>query len=215
MVNKYIEPFLPLVDALAETFGKNCEVVLHDFSKPDQSIIKIANGHLTGRDIGGPATDLILSYLGKKDKKVDALIGYRTKTKKVDELKSTTIFIKNGANKIIGALCINVDITPYISARNILEELCTAPDFPSKELSENPEKFESTVDQLIKELLDQNIRKTGKPVAHMRKEDKLGIIRDLKEKGVFLIKGSARKLSKELNVSLPTIYKYLEELQEI
>jgi len=47
MVNKYIEPFLPLVDALAETFGKNCEVVLHDFSKPDQSIIKIANGHLT------------------------------------------------------------------------------------------------------------------------------------------------------------------------
>jgi predicted transcriptional regulator YheO len=215
MANKYIKPFIALVDAIAETFGKNCEVVLHDFSKPDQSIIKIANGHLTGRDVGGPATDLILSYIGKKDKKVDALIGYRTKTKKGDELKSTTIFIKNGSNKIVGALCINIDITPYISARNILEELCTVPDTSSKELNELPEKFESSVDQLIRELLEQNIRETGKPVAHMRKEDKIDIVRDLKEKGLFLIKGAAKKLSKELNVSLATIYKYLEELQEI
>jgi predicted transcriptional regulator YheO len=49
----------------------------------------------------------------------------------------------------------------------------------------------------------------------MRKEDKLQIIRDLKENGLFLIKGSAKRVSQELNVSLATIYKYLEEIQEM
>jgi predicted transcriptional regulator YheO len=47
---------MTMVDALAGTFGRNCEVVLHDFSKSDQSIVKIANGHVTGRDVGGPPT---------------------------------------------------------------------------------------------------------------------------------------------------------------
>jgi predicted transcriptional regulator YheO len=68
---------------------------------------------------------------------------------------------------------------------------------------------------LINELLKQSIKKIGKPIVHMRKEDKLQIIRDLKENGLFLIKGSAKRVSQELNVSLATIYKYLEEIHEV
>ena len=76
-----------------------------------------------------------------------------------------------------------------------------------------PEKFESSVDNLINELLAKSIRNVGKPIVHMGREDKLAIMRDLQEKGLFLIKGSAKRVSKELNVSLATIYKYIEEIQ--
>jgi predicted transcriptional regulator YheO len=213
MANKFIEPFIPLVDALAETFGKNCEIVLHDFSKPHQSIIKIANGQVTDRGVGSPATDLILSYLGKRGEGVDSLIGYRTKTKKGAELKSTTVFIRDNRQRIVGALCINIDITPYLSLRDLSEQFCFR--FDVEEKGSFPEKFESNVDQLINELLKQSIKKIGKPIVHMRKEDKLQIIRDLKENGLFLIKGSAKRVSQELNVSLATIYKYLEEIHEV
>ena len=213
MTNKYVKPFIPFVDALVETFGKNCEIVLHDFSQPDKSIIKIANGHITGREVGGPATDLILSYLGKKARKIESLIGYRTKTRKGVELKSTTVFIRDNRGKIVGALCINIDITPYISLRNLSEQFCLRSAIEEEE--QLPEKFESNVDQLINELLEGSIKKIGKPIVHMRKEDKLQIIRDLKENGLFLIKGSAKRVSQELNVSLATIYKYLEEIQEM
>ena len=212
MSNKYVEPFIPFVDALAETFGKNCEVVLHDFSKPHQSIVKIAHGHITGRDVGGPATDLILSYLGKKGREIESLIGYRTRTKKGAELKSTTVFIRDNKAKIVGALCINIDITPYISLKNLSEQYCDMSDIETER--QLPEKFESNVDLLINELLEQSIKRIGKPIVHMRKDDKLQIIRDLKENGLFLIKGSAKRVSQELNVSLATIYKYLEEIQE-
>ncbi len=63
MANNYIKHLLPLVDAIAGTFGKNCEVVLHDLRKPHQSIIKIANGHITNRKVGDPLTDLVLSFV--------------------------------------------------------------------------------------------------------------------------------------------------------
>jgi predicted transcriptional regulator YheO len=214
MPDRHIKPFIPFVDAIAATLGNNCEVVLHDFSKPHRSIVKIANGHITGRSIGGPATDLILSFLENKGHKTESLIGYRTRTKKGVELKSTTVFIRNARNKIAGAFCINIDITPYTSAKNVLEELSSFPEKDNREEEEKPsEKFESSVDNLINELIDQSIKKTRKPVAHMRKEDKLLVIRDLRENGLFLIKGSTKRVSEELGVSLPTIYKYLEEIQ--
>jgi predicted transcriptional regulator YheO len=94
-----------------------------------------------------------------------------------------------------------------------LEEICETSILPDVDGEiESPEKFESNVDTLINELLEQSIKKIGKPLGYMTKEDKLHIIRDLKEKGLFLIKGAAKRISNELSVSLPTIYKYLEEI---
>jgi predicted transcriptional regulator YheO len=216
IVNRYLKPFMPLVDAFADTLGRNCEVVLHDFTKPHQSIIKIANSHVTGREVGGPATDLILSFIEKKGQKNDALIGYRTKTKGGNELKSSTVFIRNGKNKIVGALCINIDLTPYLSTKNLLDDLCVIPNSGPPETGKHvDEKFETNVKNVINDMLEKSIKRIGKPIAHMRKEDKLAILRDLKGSGLFLIKGTAQRVSKELNVSLPTIYKYLEEIREI
>lgn len=215
MSNKYLEEFFPFVDAIAETFGNNCEVVLHDLSKPEKSIIKIANGHVTGRTLGGPITNLGLLLLEKEKKsnKNKPLVGYHTKTKKGIELKSTTIFIRNIIGKVVGCLCINIDLTPYKAAQSILEEFCKTSVFSDVNVElGSPEKFESSIDSLINELLVQSIKKISKPLSYMAKEDKLMIIRDLKEKGLFLIKGAAKKIAKELNVSLPTIYKYLEEI---
>jgi len=59
--------------------------------------------------------------------------------------------------------------------------------------ADSGEKFKSNVDHLINELLEHGIQKIGKPVVHITKEDKLEIIRDLKENGLFLIKGSAKE----------------------
>lgn len=210
MAGADLKPFIPLVSAIAETFGKNCEVVLHDFSKPARSIIAISNGHVTGRDIGCPATDFILSKLKNNRVESDFIAGYSTKTEKGVVLKSTTTFIKNAKGKVVGALCINIDVAPYISAKNVLEKLSHVTQFDQKG---ETEKFESSVDNLTDELLERSIKKLGKPVSDMRKEDNLQIIRDLRENGLFLIKGSAKRVSKELNVSLATVYKYIEEIE--
>ena len=44
-----------LAQGLAEQFGSNCEIVIHDLSEEhiDNSIVHIENGHVTGRKLGG------------------------------------------------------------------------------------------------------------------------------------------------------------------
>jgi len=62
------------------------------------------------------------------------------------------------------------------------------------------------------QLIEKAMNHANKPVILMSKEDKLQMMRDLKKSGFFLIKGSVKRLSGEWGVSLPTIYKYLEEI---
>jgi predicted transcriptional regulator YheO len=216
MADKSIELLLPLVDGIARTFGKNCEVVLHDLSNPSKSIVKIANGHITGREVGVPLTDLGLQLFeriknGQNGPNGDLFVGYRTKTEQGRDLKSTTIFIRNSRGKVVGSLCINIDVTSYALTKNILEDLCETDEHDFKDLgSASPEKFHHSLDTLIQDLLTGSIGKIGKPVIFMTREEKIQIVRDLKEKGFFLIKGSLKKLSQAIGVSSPTIYKYLE-----
>lgn len=213
--NKTIKQFIPWVDAIAETLGSNCEVVLHDLRNLDRSIVKIANGHITGRQVGAPITDMGLRLFeeDKINKKGTAVIGYRTKTKEGRELKSTTIFIRDEKDNAVGCLCINIDLTPYLAIKNLIDQICQpiSPDNAEVE-NESPEKFVSDVDSLIGQLIEKVTNNANKPVISMSKEDKLQVMRDLKKRGFFLIKGSVKRLSGEWGVSLPTIYKYLEEI---
>ena len=70
MINPIIKKYEPLVDLLADLFGSNCEVVLHDIKNPERSIVKIRNGHITSRKRGGPITDLGLKII-KDNKNVE------------------------------------------------------------------------------------------------------------------------------------------------
>jgi predicted transcriptional regulator YheO len=58
-----MRPLLPLVQGLAEMFGPDCEVVLHDISQLPHSIVAIENGHVTGRSVGDVPTDVMLRSL--------------------------------------------------------------------------------------------------------------------------------------------------------
>lgn len=214
--NKCIKPFIPFIDVLAETLGKHCEVVLHDLRNLDKSIVKIANGHITGRQIGAPITDKGLRLLEedkKKGKRNPAVIGYRTRTKDGRELKSTTMFIRDKKGNAVGCLCINIDLTPYLTTKSLIDQVCQTVSPGNVEVAnDSTEKFVTDVDSLIAQLIEKAMNTANKPLIAMSKEDKLQIMRELKKNGFFLIKGSVKRLSGEWGVSIPTIYKYIEEL---
>ena len=47
-----LAPYVPLARMLAQTFGQDCEVVLHDLENPAHSVVYVANGVVTGRKVG-------------------------------------------------------------------------------------------------------------------------------------------------------------------
>ena len=109
-----------LAAALGQTFGKFCEVVVHDFSCPESSIIAIVNGSLTGRKVGDTLDALGFQLL--KTHPASDLLNYRTKTKDGKELRSSSVFLRDEKGQIYGALCMNVDVSGLQKAQEWLQE---------------------------------------------------------------------------------------------
>lgn len=211
-----LKNFVPLVKTIAQMFGKNCEVVLHDFSEPQKSIVAIENGQVTGRKTGDPITDFALS-IWKKDgfgkRKTDRIVNYRTKSKNGKILKSSTVFIRDYQKNIIGCLCINYDLTEHAMFNKNLEEFCTTIELDKEGPTEETENFTNDVSEVLENIIKEAIEESGKPVSLMQKKDKLMVVKIAEEKGVFLIKSSISQIASEINVSRYTIYNYLEELK--
>ncbi|NJL73185.1 MAG: hypothetical protein HC888_17405 [Candidatus Competibacteraceae bacterium] len=86
----------PLVDGLARLHGPHCEVLLHSLEDMSRSVVKIANGHITGREVGSPVTDLAIKVLqNAREAESDVVGGYFTKTMSGKTLKSVTILVRN------------------------------------------------------------------------------------------------------------------------
>jgi predicted transcriptional regulator YheO len=211
-IHPIIKSLIPIVETSGKMFGKNCEVVLHDFSGPQHSIIAIENGHVTGRKVGDPITDLALASWrqgGFGPKKEDRVLNYKTKTKDGRILKSSSVFIKDEKNNIIGCLCFNYDLTGYLMFENIMKEFCSINELNN----EKEETFIKDVDEILDNLINKAIEKIHKPISLMQKEDNLRVVENFDEKGGFMIKGAVDQLAHKLNVSRFTIYNYLDEIK--
>jgi predicted transcriptional regulator YheO len=109
-----IESCKATMDGLAACYGEAFEIVLHDLTDLDHSIIKIVNGFRSGRQEGAPITDFALSMLeqitknnagGSPVEHSLSFVTYLSSSKYGKPVKSTTIMIFG--KKTIGLLCIN------------------------------------------------------------------------------------------------------------
>lgn len=199
--------FSRLMKGIAAQFGKNCEVVLHDYEKDyDSTIVQIENGHVTKRSVGECGTNLGLEVLRGTVENGDQY-NYITQTSDGKILHSTSIYIRNDEGKAIGALCINWDVTDFYAFRQTLLD-AVGFDSGSREIRE---VITNDVSDLLDTLIQDSLRYVGKPVANMSKEDKIKGLKYLDSKGAFLIKKAGDRVTKFYDISKYTLYNYLEQ----
>lgn len=208
-----IESLKVVVNGIAETFGPRCEVVLHDLrnlKKLDHSIVEIANGHVTGRTIGGSITDQGLRYFrgGGKD---DFVANYASLTKDGSPLKSSTMTFKNDKGKPIAAICVNLDVTDIVNFNMVIQDMFKVTEKPQQ--NEPMETFEEDIVSTLTDIADKVIRGMAKAIPSMKRGDKVEVVRQLENQGFFLIKGAIKLLAGKLNVSKFTIYNYLQRIR--
>ena len=98
-----LDSYKVLLEGMADYMGSGYEMVLHSLEDTEHSVIKIINGHHTGRTEGMPITDLALQMLEEIKKEGEkGYISYFTKNKKGEPLKSTTIVVRGEESRIIG-----------------------------------------------------------------------------------------------------------------
>lgn len=205
-----LSSYKTLVDGLADYLGNGYEIILHSLENLDKSIIKITNGHYTGRAEGSPITDFALSMLETLKKNNDKKsLSYFNKDKNGVMMKSTTIPITGEGDRIIGLLCINFYTNLPLS--DILAKFM--PIESNLHLKDGvAETFSDNIDDLIlsaveeaksKVLINPNITTSNK-----NKE----IIIILSEKGIFNIKDAVVKVASYMGISKNTVYMHLRNI---
>ncbi|WP_308580291.1 helix-turn-helix transcriptional regulator [Oribacterium sinus] len=206
-----LEMLVSTAHGIARQFGKDCEVCIHDLSVKDleHTIIFIINGHVSGRKIGDGASKVVLETLEaieKGDIIVDHL-GYRTTTQDGRILKSSTVFLKDSTGKYRWVLGINYDVTALMNVDAALQSITTVESHDSNGDGQIP----LNVNDLLDNLINQSVKRIGKPPALMNKEEKIQAIQFLRDAGAFLITKSGDKVSNFYGISKFTLYSYIDQ----
>jgi predicted transcriptional regulator YheO len=208
-----------VVPMLGAMVGQHMEVVLHDLTRPENSVLQIANGHVTGRSPGspvlaGPGNDKALAILAEG--MVSArpaghlpVFPYPTLARDGRALTSGTVMFRDSLGHTFAALCINADFHAIEAAQMLLARM-----LPARNGAGEPPKVESPdMEALMHNIIADAVRHHGKAVSKMSKEEKTAAVETMLERGLFIVKGGVEKAASALGVTRFTIYNYLEKVK--
>lgn len=214
----YLKSFIPLIDFLAALLGKNSEIVLHDLTNLDSSILAIRNNYITKREVGAPATDYVLRTLKQGiNENLDFTVGYReVSNREHKQLHSASYYLRY-EGELVGMICVNTDesifkeLNKSIDALEVLLRTYRKQD--TSEQSAIPESFSRSIEEMADNtVMDVSISK-GVPVERFKQEDKFDVIQALYDSGFFLLKGAVPEIARILKISEPTVYRYLQNVK--
>ena len=204
---KVIERHFNLADAVARLIGSHCEVVLHSLERPDRSVVKIVNGHISGRSVGAPLTNLCFDILRNADTSQSDIIGpYYSLGKNGATTRSVTCIIRGAEGHPIGLICFNMDLS--CSFDGMIREYAFRPDRVDVDISEI---YPQTVEELINHMLTGAIASANEMKGVSPQEKNIATVQMLMDKGVFNFKGAVDIVAHELGISRTSVYNYMRD----
>ncbi|MEK5233804.1 PAS domain-containing protein [Lysinibacillus sp. FSL K6-0232] len=204
-INPIFLPYLRMADAIYAIFDESCEVVVHDFSNMEKSLIYI-KGNLTGRKLGAPITDFVLQQLKKDPTNLEDVLGTYSTTKDGVKIKSSIVYIKDYSGKVVGLFGINYNITQFAHMHQLLTNILMPFDIKSQ----INESYATSITEMFDQIIQTTLIELNLTLPISAKIDKVAFVQNLDKKGIFLVQGSTDKVADILNVTKQTIYNYLE-----
>lgn len=207
-----LQIYIGMVPFLAEVCGPGCEVVVHDVTDPEHSLIAIRNS-VSGRGVGDPMTDLARE-IQKKGSYTDAeyLANYSGKSKE-GEFLSSTYYIKN-EGRLIGLLCINKDMATVQETRRALQALLERFNLTAVQQSDYVENLDNPMTSMMHNRIAEIIAESGVAPARMSLREKVRVVHRMNDEGVMMMKGAVAEIAAQLQVSVPTVYRYLNKPEQ-
>jgi len=204
-VDHILDHYVTVAEAVGKMMGPVMEVAVHDLRQPDSSIIAIYNGHLTGRDVGDGATDLGLRRLRGKEVP-DKMIGYANQTPDGTKMKSSSLAIRDDEGALVGALCLNLDISYFEQYGKFIERLISTHE--SEHLDDGEDFGATTPREDIKDAIDQVRISKGWMGQSLSNDQKRTIVEHLYRQGHFKKRGAVTIMAEQLGLTRPSIYNY-------
>ncbi len=208
--------YVNIAQVLGEMFAPVLETVVHDLRDPEHSIIAIYNGHLTGREVGGSATDLGRRLM--EGDFPDLLVGYENESPNGQKLKSSSLAIRDEDGELIGVLGLNLDVSYFDQFRKFIEQFISS---KHSEYVPTPERFNgttpegmSTPKEDIRDAVDRYVTLRNWNARTLSYADKREIVEYLYKNGYFKSRGAVTIIAKELGLTRPSVYNYKNDYIE-
>lgn len=195
--------------ALTSMLGKPCEVVVHDTSDLERSIVW-KDGEVTGRKVGDMMPAVALERLRKGE--IHPLFNFTVHTESGQTLRSCRIWLRDSRNRVFGAFCVNLDVTDIVSLQESV--LSVTREFLEPSVDESYPQVYHDLGEMLDSLIAEAEYRVGRKVDQMGKEDRVELVRFLEERGAFQVRNSAAIVASRLGVTRKTIYNYLSEIAE-
>lgn len=209
-----LKKYIPLVRFMGQVFGSDFEIVLHDVRYPDASVIAVENGHITGRTLGGQMTaserQIILE---EKYLESDFLTGFGRQTENGHYLVHSAYFIKED-HECIGLLSVSHNADTLLEAQHAVNALISAFSLPEKTLAAYSEKTGGSMLDISGSRILNTLNSLNVTPQHMSAAEKMDIVRRLDQQDIFSTKGAVAQAAEYLNVSEPTLYRYLSKIRK-
>jgi predicted transcriptional regulator YheO len=201
--DRRLQVLAEIIGPLTRSLGANCEIVLHDYRIPDRSVVAVA-GKVTERQVGSAMSEIGLAILAEGDQARDRL-NYLAKAPNGRIINSSTIVLRDGRQRVFGALCINVDVTAIRHAAAILDALSNAYAEPK------PTTFTNDINDVIDVALREVL--AGRAPTLLSRQERLDVIRSLEVRGIFNVKRASGRVAAALGVSRATAYGCLQQIR--
>ena len=210
-VKPALMPYVPIAQMLVQTFGSDCEVVLHDLDCPAHSVVYVENPSVTSRKVGDSFDQLVRQVILSDELKEDFVANYYFTAPNGKRIRSSSLLIKDAGGRLTGALCINLDTTKVTEQIAFLQSFLPAAPQSAGKAEEEPASTPAHVSVMIENLMDKILADCD--AKNLSREERIRRIRFMDEKGLFLMKGSVERAAEKLGVGKVTIYSYLDEVR--
>ena len=114
-------------------------------------------------------------------------------------------------------LCINVNVTDFEYIETAMRRILGIKDTTNVEFKyDSPiEILSSPLDEMVEKYIAECMQNMGVPsyvhAERLKVEEKIRVVKYLQDKGTFKVKGAIALVADKLDVSEPTIYRYLKK----
>lgn len=229
MTNLLLKQLTSLVEFLGKALGPDYEITLHDLDPDNCVIAAIANGRISGRNVGARLSARGAMLLEKKEyESADYSTNQTALLANGKTIRASTLFIKNETDTPVAMLCINFDDSRFrainydlmglIHPNHFLEQHYSirASDLPQLNTAPAEKKNENIhndVSDLMKDIYEQVSRNVKVPMDRLTQEERTDVIAQLNDLGMFRLKGAVQFVADGLGCSQASIYRYLSKVK--
>lgn len=210
-MNRNIDRFLPLTRFIAELLGPDSEVILYEAES--RTVYHVINPFDDQMAVGSEMRSLECSFLDNRlYEREDFIVNYRAISMQKGKLKSATIFLRSDDRKLVGVLTVNVNVDRLVEMRDILNIMISGYHPYDQKSASFYNSFDVSVEGMVVNTIKDELAKYNVEPTRLSQKEKLEVVSNLDQKGIFLVKGAIAELAGFLHTTETTIYRYLNKL---